>query len=436
MARTPIATPPGPLTGSRIRDLRGVLGLRQVELAETVGISASYLNLIEHNRRKIGGKLLHDIARVLGTDAQTLGDGPEALAITQLHAAAANDPAAKAELARIDDFAGRFPGWAALAVHQARRIAMLEARVAGLTDRLGHDAQLSRALNEVVSAVTAIHSTASILVDDPDLDNDWRVRFHRNIHIDSTRLTDSSRRLVQFLGAPGEAGEGVLSPQEEVEWALDGLGQPIDALEAATGDPKAVACGITGLSAAARPLMVRWLSRYRDDSIALPMAEFAPAASAESYDPLRLSTRLGVTLSRVMRRLTTLPRGQGHPEFGLATVDGAGVVTGLRSAGLFSLPRGSDGCPLWPVYQALGQPGRPLRAVVRLPGAQGPRFLCLAVAEALSWQDYEAPPVVEATMLVLPDPVPEAGSGRTVGPGCRVCPAPDCPARRERSIVA
>ncbi|MBV1903463.1 MAG: helix-turn-helix domain-containing protein, partial [Marinosulfonomonas sp.] len=46
------------LTGNRIRERRIQIGLRQSALAKAVGISASYLNLIEHNRRRIGGKLL------------------------------------------------------------------------------------------------------------------------------------------------------------------------------------------------------------------------------------------------------------------------------------------------------------------------------------------------------------------------------------------
>ncbi|MDP1576045.1 MAG: helix-turn-helix transcriptional regulator, partial [Cypionkella sp.] len=40
------------LTGTRLRERRVALGQRQADLAETVGISASYLNLIEHNRRR------------------------------------------------------------------------------------------------------------------------------------------------------------------------------------------------------------------------------------------------------------------------------------------------------------------------------------------------------------------------------------------------
>ena len=45
------------LAGTRIRERRIMTGLKQADLARNLGISASYLNLIEHNRRRIGGKL-------------------------------------------------------------------------------------------------------------------------------------------------------------------------------------------------------------------------------------------------------------------------------------------------------------------------------------------------------------------------------------------
>ena len=69
------------LTGSRIRERRTIAGLRQADLARQVGISASYLNLIEHNRRKIGGKLLLEIARALKVEPQVILEGAEAALI-------------------------------------------------------------------------------------------------------------------------------------------------------------------------------------------------------------------------------------------------------------------------------------------------------------------------------------------------------------------
>ena len=54
------------LIGPRIRDRRRQLGITQAGLAARVDISASYLNLIEGNKRNIGGALLRRIADETG----------------------------------------------------------------------------------------------------------------------------------------------------------------------------------------------------------------------------------------------------------------------------------------------------------------------------------------------------------------------------------
>ncbi|MGA8007249.1 MAG: helix-turn-helix transcriptional regulator, partial [Burkholderiales bacterium] len=55
-----------PLIGPKIRDRRRALAITQAGLAGTLGISASYLNLIEAGKRNIGGGLLKRIADALG----------------------------------------------------------------------------------------------------------------------------------------------------------------------------------------------------------------------------------------------------------------------------------------------------------------------------------------------------------------------------------
>ena len=54
------------IMGSKLRNLRKDRGLSQIELARKIGISASYLNLIEHNRRRISDPVLAKLAAVLG----------------------------------------------------------------------------------------------------------------------------------------------------------------------------------------------------------------------------------------------------------------------------------------------------------------------------------------------------------------------------------
>ena len=148
------------LTGSRIRERRIDLGMRQARLAEACGISPSYLNLIEHNRRRIGGKLLNAIAEVLGVEAATLSEGADTGLIDALSNAAAEGIEAGPETDRSEELAGRFPGWARLLALQASRIGSLERTVEALNDRLSHDPHLAAALHDILSAATSIRSSS------------------------------------------------------------------------------------------------------------------------------------------------------------------------------------------------------------------------------------------------------------------------------------
>ena len=53
------------IPGTRIRQYRRDMGVTQAALARKVGISPSYLNLIEWNKRPIAGTLLRKIAEAL-----------------------------------------------------------------------------------------------------------------------------------------------------------------------------------------------------------------------------------------------------------------------------------------------------------------------------------------------------------------------------------
>ena len=80
------------LIGLKIRTARRDAGLTQAQLAARAGISASYLNLIEGNKRPIGGVLLDRLATSLGIQRSSLDGGAERRIVESL-AEAASDPA-------------------------------------------------------------------------------------------------------------------------------------------------------------------------------------------------------------------------------------------------------------------------------------------------------------------------------------------------------
>ena len=79
----------GDQIGVRIREKRVQLRIRQSQLAKIVGISPSYLNLIEHNRRRIGGKLLTDLAEALAIDIDLLSENGKSSKVARLEEARA-----------------------------------------------------------------------------------------------------------------------------------------------------------------------------------------------------------------------------------------------------------------------------------------------------------------------------------------------------------
>ena len=427
------------LTGSRLRRYRLERGLKQADLARACDISPSYLNLIEHNRRRIGGALLNRLARALEIDAAVLSEGAErALTGSLERIAATRDDAGALEPA--EDFASTFPAWARLVEEQGREREALERAVEFLNDRLTHDPMLSASLHDVLSTVTAIRSTSGILVSGEDIEPEWRARFHRNLYEDSQRLAQSAEALVGYLDAGGDGPRRTTLPQEELEEWLERQNWCIDALEAGGDVAGVLADAETLPSPAARDMARVYLARYAKDAAAVPRKGLSDALEEGVTDPTALAARFGVPLDVVMRRLATMPGDAftGGLAPGLLICDGSGTLIFRKAVQGFEPPRFGSGCPLWPVYQALARPMQPIRTEVVLTGHDERRFTLFAIAEWRHPAGYDYPAVVEATMLVMPliGAADTTHAPLAVGTSCRVCSQRDCPARREPSILA
>ncbi len=424
------------LTGSRIRERRQISGLRQAELARQVGISASYLNLIEHNRRRIGGKLLIDIAAALSVEPSLLTQGIEDTLISALREAAADAVGQKAEVDGLEEFAGRFPGWSGVLAQMHRRVVTLERTVETLSDRLTHDPHLAASMHEVLSTAAAIRSTAAILAEPGEIEAEWRDRFHRNLHQDAERLAESSKALVAYL--------------DDSDGQRDLRGIPLDAVEAFFAErgyhfPELEAGGeltdvlLDGLeSSAANAVASGLLNLYAADALAMPLDQVRSALDTTDPDPLALAAAFSVDLVTVLRRLAFLPEGTLARPAGLVICDASGSVLFYKPAPGFALPRHGEACPLWPLFTALNRPLVPIRKRVVQLGRTAAQFECFAIASPQPAEAFGAEPVYRSVMLVLPveDTVRPTGNAAQVGVSCRICPKRDCGARREPSILS
>lgn len=409
--------------GARIRARRADRGMSQAELARRAGISASYLNLIEHEKRRIGGRVLSQIARALGTDATSLAEGARPgldQALRRVAEAMATDP--PPETGRVEQLTTEYPGWSAVIGAQAQRIATLERQVAELGDRMAHDPVLSASVHDILSAATSIRSTAAILKDG-DLATEWLARFHRNVDEDSRRLARSAQGLASYLTAGEGASRDAVSPQEEVEAWLAARDFRVTGAEEAKAED---------LSDRARVALDLYLAEVRADTAALPEDRLV-GALAQTRDPLALARSLGQSAGRVMRAIARLPEAAAGGPVGLVECDGSGAVLFRRPIPGFEMPRYGAPCSLWPLYQVLLMPQAPRRDTLRQFGADSRPVETWCAADIDHPEGYGGPLVARITMLILPDPAEDPRP--SVGSTCRLCPRDPCAARREATIL-
>lgn len=419
------------LAGSRIRERRVLAGMRQADLASRAGISASYLNLIEHNRRRVGAEILARLARALDIGTDVLDGSAQCGLIEDLRSAVAVAGMGQAaiEVDRLEEFAGRYPGWAGLLAAQHRRGAQLERSVAAMNDRMTHDPHLSATLHDVLQALSSVRATAAILAETDDLEADIRARFHENLQADAERLAVGAQALVAYLDGSEQLEEGIAAPQEELEAWLSVWGWHLAEIEA--GEAAALEGQILGLpSAAARVLARAWVAQAVRDAAALPLAAFRQALAEVGPDPALLAQRFGVGIVTVFRRLAMLPGSM----FGLVICDGSGTMIFRKAIDGFALPRFGAACPLWPMYSALSRPMSAVSSVVETAGPGARRFGVKAFCQVTQAGRFGGTELREAAMLIWPEAGRE-GTAIEIGSTCRICPRTGCAARREPSIL-
>ena len=295
--RTPI--------GARIRRKRIAAGLSQVALARMLGISASYLNLIENNKRSIGGKLLLRIGERLGIDLEHLSGESEARTIAAIGDLMAEPLMRGIEIEpqSVRDLVARFPeaGTALARLHRAYADATME--IETLRHRLKSDPLLSEMLHEILNRIAGIKSGAEILADIPDITEEERRRFITTINTEARELVPTTQSLLAYFDQTS-ARQRPVSPIREVDEAIIAHNNHFPELEtiaealrreiAGTGpiaeQPLAaalerqfgIACRIGGNADAGKPELVFSDTTPRPARIFRMLRTFAANASAES----------------------------------------------------------------------------------------------------------------------------------------------------------
>lgn len=182
------------------------------------------------------------------------------------------------------------------------------------------------------------------------------------------------------------------------------------------------------------------LANYFAGALMMPYGRFIEAAASVRYDLDVLAGRFGASVEQVAHRVTTLQRSErrGVPFFFLR-FDHAGNVLKRISAGGFPFSRFGGICPRWRVFDCFAAPGETLVQHIGLP--DGARYLTIArtieavrtrhpfvgrrVALCIGCDVSHASAVVYGKGLDLAN----AEAAVPTGVACRVCEVVNCPTR-------
>lgn len=455
--------------GQRLKAGRRELGLTQRALAEEIGISVSYLNLIENNKRVIGGTLLRNLAQRLELDLDSLTGTRETRLIGALQAVLSDPffrsvPLGEGYLA---DFVGRFPDLAALL---QRLYEQWQARLETdelLSERMRNDSSLREIGHQIISHITALRSFAEILTDGIPVDGEQRDRFQAIIASEAVELSTLSRDFFSALSnleksgrarSPADAVSDLFSEHNQYFHALEQEAdlwraehrEPLDwkdAVEASAQRSSPAADALiaeAGLDdASAVELAQTTLRAYRLRAMMMPYANFLGALWDSQMDLDWLAMQFRVPVDQVFERVVSLRQpDQSAPLAAFLRTDMAGNVSSRASNAVLNIPRYGGGCPLWAVYRAVLTPGRTLTQRAKMPG--GRDLLLVAHTVVPPAPSFGAQRPINTVMIALDwkdgqetiyGPGHDASQSVPIGSTCRFCPRSACQHRFEPSSI-
>ncbi|MDD2868425.1 short-chain fatty acyl-CoA regulator family protein [Neomegalonema sp.] len=450
------------IIGQRLKALRQSLGLTQAQMAAELGVSASYVTLIEADQRPASAKLLMRLAEVYDLNVAELAPSTDAQLAADF-AAALKDPALSGSGApsrvEIEAVLQASPKIAAAFVklHDRYREELVrpQADANPLTDRDKVEAlaEVSRPVEAVrgwffaqKNHVDPLDRAAESLAEE--------LALHRNEpHLALTERLSAHGIRVRILPAP-VMGDQLrrFEPHRKELLFSELLAQPsrrfqiavllarlerqetIDRLVSGAGLSDPVTESLARVS----------LANYFAAALMMPYGRFLAACESARYDVELLSHRFGTSFEQTAHRMTTLqrPEARGIPFF-FVRVDRAGNISKRFSAGRFPFSRFGGSCPLWNIHAAFETPGQVQTQVIRMP--EGASYFSIARtvtraggahgAPAQKWAIGLGCDVAYAPRLIYAEGIDlERMRPVDVGLNCYLCERPDCAARAHAPI--
>lgn len=443
--------------GGKIRVLRKAEGWTQVQLAERLNVSASYVNLLEHNQRPLTAEMLLRVARLFRVELDAFAEDDEGRIAADLREVFGDIlfDDAPVTLQDVRELAANPPvARAILALYRAYRSSSDSARALAAkmfegADDVAVDPVLlpSEEVTEMIQRnrnhFPELESAAEALWKDAPLAyDDLPARLVRYLF---------DRHQIEVRWIPAGTDRAAVRRFDPVQRTLalsEMLSQPSRRFQLAhqlalltLGETFDQIIGREALTTPdSRTLARVALANYFAGAVLMPYAETLTVAEEHRYDVEVLQNRFCASFEQVAHRLTTLqrPGAEGIP-LHFVRVDIAGNVSKRFSQSGIRFARFSGSCPRWNVHTAFLTPGTIRTQISRMP--DGSSFFCIARTVRKNTGGYGSPetlmsvglgcPVEYARKMVYADGVDvgDLTAAVPIGVTCRLCDRTDCEQR-------
>ncbi len=209
--------------GPRLRSARKKKGITQSKLASSIGISVSYLNLIEHNKRNAGPDLVNRLTTALDIDLELLSAPQDARLIHDLENLAAEPLFRDSKLERNapKNIVSNHPRWAEGILKLYRTYRSSSEAVEAMSERLSRDPYMVESSHQIMNIITSIRSFSEILEEVPDLPEDIRNSMTTGLTAESRKLGNAARSLFEFINEPGKSPRPTTPAEQVNDFLID-----------------------------------------------------------------------------------------------------------------------------------------------------------------------------------------------------------------------
>jgi XRE family transcriptional regulator, fatty acid utilization regulator len=441
--------------GPHLRRLRQERGETQGAMAKSLGISTSYVNLLENNERSVSVQVLFKVFDIYGVDWREIAKEDSAGQLADLRAALQDPlfadsrpdlPQLRAALVHAPDLAAAF-----VKLHRSWAAAtdQLLSRAEGEAPNLSSspEAAVHNVFRRQRNHFRDLEAAAEAFWLTPPERDELYVALKRRLR-DQLGITVRLARVEDLPGTLRQYDEG----RREIllSEALDHTNRTFQLVhmcglleQRALLDAHVARSGIEEPRGIAR-LRVE-LANYFAAAVLLPYDAFLAEARATKYDFDHIATRFGVSFEQACHRATTLQRegAQGVPFFFLR-IDKGGNVTKRFNATGFHLAEYGGACPRLDVHTSFRTPGKIVPQFVEMPD-KSQYFVFSRTVDRPTWIRYAQDNRLAVAMGCTIEHAPQIGYAEAfsvtgarstpIGINCRICPRANCDQRAHQATI-